>query len=284
MAKKRKGSSQSSTLHDFFGKPGNASKKSKITKKSRKVSVNPKSLAVNAADIIVIDSDEDDASTGSALVIDIDSASDVEFVQGSSIPRKYSGLKSEPHDSTVPPMQRQAVGPPITCDIEDPFGEPSLLLPESYVATNILASADDGFGQPYLLVSPAGNASISLPDPDSPDTALDPRDSLPHPQSDITNGTTSSIPAFIDPVVEDEVWGTGDDEIEAVEDELGFELKDEYLDIAEVDVDVDLTLDDDTDAVITESSDEVCPVCGILLQALRGLVRFVASAWNVHGD
>ncbi|THH29779.1 hypothetical protein EUX98_g4415 [Antrodiella citrinella] len=250
MAKKRKESAQSSTLLDFFGKPGGANKKPRVTKK-----IPLKCEPVDPADIIVIDTDDDEGASNG--VIDIASSSDIEFVEGPSVFRKPAKSQTKPRDEHRP-RQRNATHPSGSAVMEEPFGTPSILLSE-HAATNGLSTADNGFGQPYLLVSPA-TPSISLLD-----STHAVESSLPSvsPQLPPTDAAISSDTVLADSAAEDDQWETGDDETEHIaagsaldrdvyeEDEVGMGLVDEEPGAAEVPI-------------------SLCPVCGIALLETMG--------------
>ena len=70
----------------------------------------------------------------------------------------------------------------------------------------------------------------------------------------------------------EEEWGTGDDEMDFLENEQMAGAGGEDVS-PEDEVDIDLTIDEDLDAPSDIPPDSTCPICGMLLQALQDLVR-----------
>ena len=105
---------------------------------------------------------------------------------------------------------------------------------------------------------------VDLPEPPGED-----RD-LCSPTPDAVNaGDPFSV---VDPPASEEEWGTGDDEMDFLENEQVAGAGDDNVS-PEDEVDIDLTINDDLDAPSDIPPDSTCPICGMLLQALQDLVR-----------
>ena len=278
MAKKRKeSSSQSSTLLDFFGKPAKVNKKPKVVKKSLKPLIKREQSIIDPADIIVIDSDEDDVRAGASgpPVIDIGSSSDVEIVDDSATPSIHQ--RSRPEFTNPRAISTPQV-PAAHCSTSfEPFGVPYLLC-DNTTSAAVSTSAASGFGQPSLLMSPSSDLS-TLPaelaaSGIQTDPIIIPQLDLCSPILDATDRLDTSSTGLLP---EDEEWGTGDDEMEFVGAELASDLGEQFLDAQEDEVDIDLTLDD---VVTSDSSrkvaDDVCPICGAPFASLRGIVSHLS--------
>ncbi len=308
MAKKRKETPPSTTLHDFFGKSGSTSvKKAKLdssTRRPLKTKQNT-SFAVAPEDIIVIESDDDEPVASRMVISKPDS--DIKFVDepppknsitGEARPsaaqkknsrkiakyENYAELKVENNSAEI---SKTSVAP-VLLGVDDlelvQFGQPSALLLRSGTPQLRPSAEEFSFGSPVLLqphtqLRPTSETSdFQVVQGDSDE---DPNDLKPIPSEE-------QIPCSTPPIVVDkprldaakplvppeEEWGTGDDELEF--QDVIMEADDKMT----IDVDVDLTVDTD-DESSEERNTETCPICNMLLEGMEKLVRTEISSYQL---
>ncbi|PSR72470.1 hypothetical protein PHLCEN_2v11684 [Hermanssonia centrifuga] len=298
MAKKRKETPPSTTLHDFFGKSGSTSvKKAKLdssTRRPLKTKQNT-SFAVAPEDIIVIESDDDEPVASRMVISKPDS--DIKFVDelppknsitGEARPsaaqkknsrkiakyENYAELKVE-NDSAE--ISKTSVVP-VLLGVDDlelvQFGQPSALLLRSGTPQLRPPAEEFSFGSPVLLQShtqlrPTSETSGFQVVQDDSDE--DPNDlNLIPSEKQLAYSTPPIVldkPQVDDakPLVPpDEEWGTGDDELEF--QDVIMEADDKMT----IDVDIDLTVDTD-DESSGERNTETCPICSMLLEGMEKL-------------
>ena len=146
------------------------------------------------------------------------------------------------------------------------FGVPSDLLVPSTSTKRDATRDPSPFGVPFMLVDQGRLPQAHLVEPlEEP--------SLP---VDCSHGTLQhGVPSSLQPEAEctpdeevsrDGEWGTGDDEVEILEENSTVEIKDESC------VDIDLTLDDDNVEKDTQPV-ECCPICERKLKGMSTVVR-----------
>ncbi|KAH9951149.1 DNA repair metallo-beta-lactamase-domain-containing protein [Amylocystis lapponica] len=250
MAKKRKQTLQSATLHDFFGKSGGTQVKKKLKFKSEAVDAEPAkpttTIGVSTQEIIVIDSDDDSVeacrtqagggvarttqrtrnavASSSKLTSDIQSLSHI-VVEGDD--RHYKPSVSEAREAQRCASPPDAMKSPSTG--ASPFGQPSVLLRSPSQELSL-------FGTPTLLL------------PSNPKS---------HPTTiavqevEMLDAEEQALWA-----TQGEDWGMGDDEMDLVNPETVIEI--DYDDEAEIDLTLEDTLSPLEDG---KASVHTCPVC-----------------------
>ena len=168
MSKKRKeAATQSSTLHDFFGKgrsPANKKPKTLSQNHTKKPPVKRERFTVAPEDIIVIDSDNENEVIVKAEPVD-DASSDVEILdQPPPQKRSLSRLTNSHSDNVSPTKATPSFGnaellnpSPPEDDTNESFGTPYLLLDEASGAdTPILPNDTNGVPKEDLRIPKAG--------------------------------------------------------------------------------------------------------------------------------
>lgn len=252
MAKKRKETTQSSTLDRFFNNKGatpGSNKKAKVqtTPAPAKGKVTKPTFRVSPDEIIVIDSDDEHQET---LVVD--DSSDIEVLQDG--PSNPSSSNTRSTKARTAHLDRDG----LYNDTHDVFGEPSLLTEGRPKRTGMFEDGieDADFGMPTLLSAGIEDASVATKD--DPLEFEDISNNQPHlPSPHPLHRTESSGGASYvdnDPMnagLSEEVWELGDDE----RDEANIE---------------EIITDNIDDAVQT------CPICNTLLN--KAMTQLVSRA------
>ena len=294
-SKKRKQTPQSATLHDFFSKagPSSANKKPKLGLR-KKSKGNSKCSSISQAEIIVIESDEESTSLNVSQIA-VDSSSDIEILEGPPASQRAASsvkpgvekldkqglrLQSPPKQGTVVPL------PHLLSPNSSSFGQPSVLLTTPHIST--CAQSIQGVD--------SIKSSFHSSRGDVPGTAEEPyylRPHLPHlsksnDESHVQCREEQTLAACLPEegqetkTIEveqsltgvDESWGTGDDEMEFMEPEH----QSLTIDAARDEVDIDLTLDEDLEAMNTTG--ESCPICCTSFEGRLPSVCHVFSSFH----
>lgn len=316
---KRKQPAQSSTLHDFFSKPGpsSVSKKPKLTPEHKKARARKVPFDVAPEDIIVIDDDEEHAG---GLAREQNASSDIEIIEKPLSRSRSTASKARQTDISsiggreghktytknaldastsaealfgtqtllldehvrVPKVEKQ--------EEDDSFGFPSLLLPNSPPEDRTSTRPSD-FSVKPLGVLQAASPSVSAADP----TAFD---VCPSPAVLITPNDTPQLPeaSYLDKgsvactsvsrLLDDE-WGTGDDEVAVESDVKAGAILDEDGDLEDADA-AEYRLPTETaGSEDANAESEACPICGTVIHAMGALVRscaiFIFCAFSKFG-
>ncbi|KAF7795044.1 hypothetical protein EIP86_006188 [Pleurotus ostreatoroseus] len=194
---KRKQTPQSSTLHDFFSKPGPSSvcKKPRLSSEhlsssSKKPRARKPVFNVAPEDIIVIEDDDEEPS--SRYSQEHDASSDIEIIEGPLTPtarnssnKGSASLKSR-HEQEGDSKDALDMPTPIKLDEEDLLGTQILLLEQTYTL-KVEKQENDDFGFPSLLL-PSGPPQHHPSDGDGPSN-------LPRNASTLDAAQSPPIPA-----------------------------------------------------------------------------------------
>lgn len=287
MAKKRKQAEQSATLHDFFSKGGPSSaKKPKLrTNDHKPLKSSHTAFHVSSEDIIIIESDNEDAHK-EKVVLDVGSSfSDIEVVDGPSTARTKDGqdgrkCSSSDRDTNMRTRGNMHAMSPTREEDSDPFGRLVLLRSDASDVTGDTLSETNPFGAPILLRgeghmssgSKLSDSGLGVTEDPLPPRELHPRTKCSPPETLATAAFEADVACppsndeqdepvlqlqnpllggTDDPLLNADEWGTGDDEIDTTE-----------ADVA------DFAVQDNREADAAES----CPVCGRFLEAMAVLV------------